>query len=333
MQGGNPVLRLAHRLVAFSMLALGLAGLGGCPQPAKAPPGGTAPAAAPATGTPGGSSRASNPHPDPAAARALEIWADPVLVGALTGLARDYAQAVGGSYTVTPVERGALLDWARSGDTAGQPAPDLLAFPGQSTYAALLGAKRIDEASARTFAGDRLVVLKPLGSGFTSPTVFDLWELRFHHLAVADPQRTALGLFTQNALVSDGAAKRLAARTQTYPDSTALPELPAKDDSTLAFAFMSQAGGSIGVEPLLLVDKSLHEAIQYRAVAAAGKGTDAAVQACLRWLAEDQQTQTALGGYGLLNRAAALDLAAPIAATTPPGSAPAPPAAGGKAGR
>jgi molybdenum ABC transporter molybdate-binding protein len=294
-----------------------LAGLAGCPQ---GPAGGKA-ASTPAAGT--------APLQGGTPTGALSLWADPVLAAALTGLERDYHAATGGSYQVTPVERGALLEWAKSGDAADRPAPDVLLFAGNATLAALLAGKRIDEATSRTFAGDRLVVLKPLGSSFEAHKVFDLADLHFQHLAVADPDKTALGFYTQEALQSDGALPRVKSRLQAYPDSTLLPTLPGKDASTLAFAFMSQAGGAAKVEPLLLVDKSLHEAVQYRAAAVAAKGQDAAAQGFLRWLAENDKTQQALGGYGLLSRAITLGLDAPIGATTPS----APPAAGAAGGK
>jgi hypothetical protein len=99
---------------------------------------------------------------------------------------------------------------------------------------------------------------------------------------------------------------RLKDRVKTYPDSVQLAQVLQGRDDALVVVFSSQAGGAAAAEPLLLIDSGLHEPLQYKAVASAAKETDPAVVAFLRWLAEDTQTQQALGGYGLLDRDTAL---------------------------
>ncbi len=283
---------------------MGLLVLAGCPQPA---------------GQTGAAGQTGSAKPTAAAKGEITVWADPVLVNALTGLQAAYKKSGGSGYQLVPKESGALVEWAKSPDAAAT-APDVVLFVGGAAYVALQTNKRIDQESARTFAGDRLVVLKPLNSGFAADDVFGLSMLMNKHLAVADPATTALGAFSQQALVGDGAGKRVAGKTETYPDSLTLAGLPGMDPSTLAFSYMSQAGSAQGVAPMLLVNESLHEPIQYRAAATAGKGADPAAQNFLRWLAEDEQTQAALGGYGLLSRVMALKLTAPPA--PPPAAAP-----------
>jgi hypothetical protein len=146
--------RLIRRFAA-GLFLLGVLCLAACPaqQPAERTPGAAAP-------------------PTEARGAKLVVWADPVLVKALEGLGGAYRQASGGgSYLVEPVERAALRAWAESGESAGRPAPDVLLFGGKEDYLLLLSKQRIAEATARTFAGDRLLVLKPLKTTYYAPTV------------------------------------------------------------------------------------------------------------------------------------------------------------------
>jgi molybdenum ABC transporter molybdate-binding protein len=257
------------------------------------------------------------------AKREVVVWADPVLVKALTGLAKTYKKQTGSSYQVVAVERAARRAWAK-GEAAGteRPEPDVLLFAGRDEFVWLLQGQKIDEASSRTFAGDRLVVFKPQGTTYTLESLFDIYKLRFKQLGVGDPEATTVGMYTHQALVGDGAEPRVKQRLQLVTDSTQLPLLPAqsKAKDVIAIGLASQAGGARGIETGLLIEASLHELLQYKAVAVAGKQEDEAVGAFLRWLAEEDSTQRALTGYGLLDRATALKLTAPA----PKGKAAAP---------
>lgn len=298
-----PPLRLRRAACYALWLALLLAA--GCP----ANPGDSG-----NSGASGGGQSVTAP-PQEARGSELILWADPVLVTALEGLAPAFRKASGGgSYKVLPVERAGLRAWAETGDSAGLAEPQVLLFAGRDDYLLLLEQQRLDEATARTFAGDRLVVLKPLKTTFVSPSVFDLYKSRFSELVVGDPDSTLLGLITDQALISDGVKRRIADRLRPSGDSRQPAAAPAGTANVLAITFASQSGGAQGAEPMLLIDSGLHEPVHYKAAAASGRGDNPAVVAFLRWLAEDGATQQALGGYGLLDRATALALRAPVAA-------------------
>jgi molybdenum ABC transporter molybdate-binding protein len=291
----------------LSLTLLALLVISGCPQDPQT-----------ASTAPPTSPKAQTKH------RKIVVWADPVLANALTGIAATYKKQTGSNYQVVPVERSARRAWAKDQAASMKgPEPDVLLFAGRDEFVWLLEGQKIDEATSRTFAGDRLVVLKPLGTTYTTSSVFDLDKLLFKQLAVGDPEATTVGLYTHQALVSDGVHSRVKDRLATTKDSTQLPVLPTKGKNVIAIGFASQAGGAKGIEPGLLIDASLHEPLQYKAVAVAGKGGDEAVMAFLRWLAENAGTQQALTGYGLLDRASALKLDAPKpkAAEQPPAAA------------
>jgi len=233
----------------------------------------------------------------------LQVWAEPSLIAPLDAIAPALKKR-GVVLEITPKESGELAREAAAGKL-GNP-PEVFLFTGERTLPALVRAKAVEESTARTFAGDRLVVACRQGERWTSPTVFDLYKLRFKAFAVAD-SATALGEFCDEALRSDGAYKRVVDRIKRYPGQKELIAALIANEVQLAMVYASTVAQDPDLGASVVVGADLHTDIRYRAVAAAGKGAAEGVGDLLRLLAEDAGIQQSLSGLGLLTRSGALE--------------------------
>lgn len=240
----------------------------------------------------------------PAATRKLTVWADPLLEVPLTALKADFTAKCGGSYDLLFVERGELLDQAKTAQ-AETALPDIFITADGRTLRALLAAGLVDEPTARTFAGDSLALVQLAGGRFVSGTLFDVYKMRFDHLAVGT-ESTAVGFYTHQALVTEGCFPRLEDRLLTFDRTADLLDSLTSGQSMIGIITKSQFVQSQGLDLMLLISERLHEDIRYQAVAARGRGSNDSVMALLRFLAEDEQVQLKLQGYGLSDRQTAL---------------------------
>ena len=234
----------------------------------------------------------------------LVVWADPLLETPLAALQADFRAQYGGGYSMLFLERGELLSRATAGDAASPP-PDVFITADTPTPTALREAGVTDEVTARTFAGDSLALVQPAGQGYASGTLFDIYKLRFEHLAVG-AEETAVGYYARQALITEGGFKRVEDRLKPFARTTELLASLSGGESPLAIITKSQFVQSDGLALVLLVSERLHEDIRYQAVAARGRGADAGVLALLRFLAEDEQIQLKLAGFGLIDRQTAM---------------------------
>jgi len=249
---------------------------------------------------------ASKPAPPPAPqppTHILQVWAEPSLIAPLADIA-PVLKKHGLVLQITPKESGELARDAAAGKL-GSP-PEVYLFTGERALPALIKAKAVDEATARTFAGDRLVVAGRQGERWPSPTVFDLYRLRFKFFGVAD-SASALGEVCDEALKSDGAYKRIEQRIRRYPGQKELIAALIANEVQLAMVYASAVAQDPELGVSVVVGADLHTDIRYRAVAAAGKASAEGVGGLLRLLAEDAGIQQSLGGLGLLTRSGALE--------------------------
>lgn len=239
-----------------------------------------------------------------AASQELLVWADPLLETALTALEIDFRAQHGGGYALLFLERWELLARAT---VAGEGAtlPDVFITADTHTLTALRESGVTDEVTARTFAGDSLALVQPSGRGYASQTLFDIYKLRFDHLAVG-AEKTAVGFYARQALVTEGCFNRVEDRLKTFGRTGDLMASLSGGESPLGIITKSQFVQSDGLDLVLLISERLHEDIRYQAVAARGRGADPAVLALLRFLAEDEQIQLKLAGFGLADRETAL---------------------------
>ncbi|MCH7472503.1 substrate-binding domain-containing protein [bacterium] len=233
----------------------------------------------------------------------LSIWADPALAAPLEDLADEFAARHAPGYTVRYMERGELLGLLEDGQAMHAPHAYIIADP--VVYEALRKSGAIDESSARTFAGDRLAVVHREGENWMSPTLFDIYRLRYTWFGVGE-QSTSAGYYSEQALVSEGVRPRIEKRIKSYGSTKTLLEALAADEVQLAMVYTSTAAQAGGIEVMLIAGEDLHEDIRYRVIAAAGRGADAAVGELLRFLAEEDEVQAIFNGYGLLGRKSAL---------------------------
>jgi len=242
----------------------------------------------------------------------VTVWADPALKVPLEALAPGFkAQYPAGMY-VTYVERGELLrPLVEKPPRALDSPPEVFIIADRKAFEMLRSSQSIDEVTARTFAGDRLVVVHRPGENWASPSLFDIYKLRFEVLATGS-DGTSLGYYTRQALISDGVAQRVADRikrfdtTQQVARAVAGSNHLAGGEAELAILYASTAAQAAGTETMLLIGDDLHDAIRYQAVAGKDCAARPGVQELLRYLAEDPQVQQTLGSFGLINRQSAI---------------------------
>ena len=236
-------------------------------------------------------------------AEALVVWADPLLKEPLAGLADKFKAQYAPGYVLLFLERAELV--ARM--TAAEPpsAPDVFIVADVQTLVALRDSGVIDEASARTFAGDTLALVQPAGAGYGTATLFDIYKLRFDKLAVG-AQDTSVGYYAWQALVTEGCFKRLEDRLRHYERTSELLDGFSSGAEELGIIATSQYVQADGLELVLRLGEDLHEDIRYQAVAAKGRGADEGAMRLLRFLAEDIGIQSKLEGFGLTDRQTAM---------------------------
>jgi ABC-type molybdate transport system substrate-binding protein len=115
------------------------------------------------------------------------------------------------------------------------------------TLTALREAGVTDESTARTFAGDSLALVQPAGRGYASGTLFDIYKLRFEHLAVG-AEETAVGYYARQALITEGGFKRVEDRLKPFAHTTELLASLSGGGSPLGIIAKSQFVQSDGLE-------------------------------------------------------------------------------------
>ena len=270
---------------------------------AGCPSGGKQPASAPSTASGGAAPPQARNAQQPVA-----ICADPALKVPLEALAADFKTLYPAGYTIRYLERGDLLiPLTASPPLLPEPLPDVFVLADAKALEALRNMGAIDELTSRTFAGDRLVVVKRSGEEWKSATLFDVHRLRFKLLAQGS-DHTALGYYTRQALIAEGCEQRLEDRIQRYPKTPEVLQSLCDGKTDLAIAFASNVAQAEGVETMLLVGSDMYEEIRYLAVAGTNSAAAPGVQELLRFLAEDPAVQQKWQGYGLLDRSTAMQV-------------------------
>jgi len=249
---------------------------------------------------------------------ALTVWAVPPAKSALEALAADFRKLHKGGWNLSYLDRKALLDALKTEGAA----PQVLIFADAETAEALRSAGAIDVNTLRSFAGDTLVIVSRADANWATASVFDLYELRFTHLAIGDRAATSAGYYAYQSLVSDGAWDRIKERIIELPSQDELLQslLVVKNHAVqerergaaqIAVLLGSSAATTKGVKAFYAVPEDLHEPVRYQVAAAAGHANDPGVSTLLRLLAEDPDAQAKLASYGYLDRAAALKIETP----------------------
>lgn len=233
----------------------------------------------------------------------LIVWADPLLKAPLVAINEVFSELYSPGLTPVYIERGGLL--ARLEGEEPPALPVVFITADTTTMAALSRSRYVDESTARTFAGDRLVLVQQSAKGFETPTLFDTYRLRFNALGLGT-EETAVGRYAEQALITEGCFSRLEERLQRFDGTSSVLEALVAGEVQLAIVTASQAAQQQGVEVLLLIGEDLHEDIRYQAAASVESAGSPAVQQLLMLLAEDDAVQALLTGYGLLGRELAL---------------------------
>ncbi len=285
-----------RNLILFMCVLL----LAGCPQHLKPSEPGSA-AATPAGAAPAAKPGASIP-PVAAGGEALEIWADPLLAPVLEALAPDFKLIYAPGYRLVLKERGELLDNLRQ--EGGPALPDVICADA-GVITEYKTKQAVEEPTLRTFAGDRLVLAERPGFGYQSPSLYDIYQLRFTALGLGETS-TLAGYYGEQALISEGAMRHVAERVKRYPATAALVDA-LNQDKVQAILITASAAAVGGVSAWLLIGEDLHEDIRYQAAASSRTNATPGVTELLRFLAEDAGVQATLEGYGLVRREVALE--------------------------
>lgn len=266
--------------------------LSGCPQPPE---------------------RSTSATPAAPAGQPVRIWADPPLRLALEGLAPQFRERYAAGWDISYVERGTLLEAIEAEPPAdGETplaAPEILPSPQallieRSVTDTLRNGGHIDNATLRTFGGDRLALIQRADDRWPPTSIYEAPVLRFEQLGLGDVD-TSFGYYGEQVLVSSGIRPRIADRFSHWGSYDEL--LAALADGTLDMA-LGPHSAVVGhnLKLVSIVPADLHEDVRYLAVAVSGHTADAGVQALLRFLAEEPEIQLLLGGYGFVDRETAL---------------------------
>ncbi|MDQ3024764.1 MAG: substrate-binding domain-containing protein, partial [bacterium] len=117
---------------------------------------------------------------------------------------------------------------------------------------------------------------------------------------------TSVGYYTQQALVSDGAAKGVESSTHGYASQQAAIDALLSGENDIAVVYASAAAQNPKLHVSCVVREDLHEDIRYLAMATRGNLHARGVEALLKLLSEDPAAQKTMGGYGYIDRATAM---------------------------
>jgi ABC-type molybdate transport system substrate-binding protein len=230
----------------------------------------------------------------------LTVWADPALETVLGELGSLFKELEGYPVAAEFYERGELQ--AKLADTAAKDMPDVVIFADPETLEMADGL--YEPETLRTIAGDRLVLVERQGFGYKTPTLFDIYKLRFEHIGLGE-QGTISGYYGEQALIADGVMQRIEDRIARYASEDALTAALLADETQAALVLASTAANS-EVSAWYVIGEDLHEDIRYQAAAGAGKADKPGVMELLTFLAEDEDVQQVFEGFGHVRREMAL---------------------------
>lgn len=253
------------------------------------------------TGTAGTDGAAASRADEPAGP--VLVWADPLLSVVLDGVHAEFTERFGPGFTPLYMERGELI--ARLSETKPPSLPDAFITADQELFTLLRDGGFIVESTARTFAGDRLALVKQAGAGYQTASLFDSYKLRFEQFAIGQ-ESTAIGYYAEQALKSEGCFNRLEDRMVRFDRTADLLAALEEGGRRIGMAFASSAVQNPGMEVMMLVDEERHADIRYQVMLTPGQEANDGAVALLRFLSEEEEIQALLGGYGLLDRDEAL---------------------------
>jgi hypothetical protein len=230
------------------------------------------------------------------------VFHDPALGEPLKAFAKKVFVVLAEELELHPAGLAAVK--SRSENADGPP-PQIVIFGYAPALPELSADGVIVESTARTFAGDRLVLAGKKDAGFATPSLFDTYKLNFSKLGYLD-DTTALGPPSRQALISDGLLERIEEKTEQFGSLGGLFGALMEDRIQLAILPASLIAQSQVLSPVLVIGEDLHEDIRYIAAATPGNEEDPLVLRVLELLAEDEELQQLFVGYGLLGREAAL---------------------------
>lgn len=265
-------------LVAFLLLA-------GCPNSSQSP----------ANGPVERKSEASLP---PTELGSVVLWVDPALRGAMEAIVSSPVAIGAKAWQITYRESGELPA------VSGNEAPDLI-LATEPVIKKLLSNDSIDASTARTFAGDLLVLATPASKPIVVPKVGDLPIVKLDAFGLGGPD-TAVGFYAEQAMISDGVLDDLKAVTQRFENTAELLAALESGRVQLAMLFGSSVAQRQDLRISATVPENLHMDIRYQAVATRKAATRKEVQGALVLLSENSEVQQLLGAFGYLDRATAM---------------------------
>lgn len=239
--------------------------------------------------------------------RPLLIWTDPAMAPVLQELNESFKAQHAAGFSLAFLDKGdLLLNLQNFKDGSAPKTPDVYVFTGKEIQQALVDAGAIDEVSLRSCAGDRLVLVSRPDDSYSAPSLFDVSKLRFKTLALVDPGESMLGVFSDQAIITDGLKERVADRLSLLASSDELVDGVMDKSLDVAILYASRAAQTKDLRLVLAIDESLHEDIVWKAAAAQGRSADAAVTKLLAFLAEDAAVQKQYEAYGYTSRTVAM---------------------------
>lgn len=271
--------------------------LAGCPQQEQGQGGN---AAAPTDSAPASQQVSAAGETTTQSGGTLTLWADPALERVLAELAGGFLELHAQGYQYELYERGDMQVKLAEADAGS--APDVVIFADPETLALADGL--YEPETLRTIAGDRLVLVERPGHGYKTPTLFDIYRLRFEHFGLGEVS-TISGYYGEQALISDGLMERIEDRIARYYSADDLTAALLADETQAALVLASTAANS-EVAAWYLIGEDLHEDIRYQAAAGTGKADKQGVVELLTFLAESDEVQQVFEGFGHVRREMAL---------------------------
>ena len=228
----------------------------------------------------------------------LRVLCDPALKAVMDEVEKKAESSTDLDLHISFKERGVLADELEAGEELNY---DAFIYGDPKTAQLLADNEVIESATQRIIAGDRLLLVSLEDQEWVTPTLFDIYRLRFQKLAIGS-QNTLSGYYADQSIISDGVKPRIEDRL-SMPDSADAQIAELHDGSSqMAIILKSRMLQEEGLRTIMLIGEDLHEDVDYFAATAMGKEADPAVLRLLDLLSLDEEIQQLYVGFGLKTR-------------------------------
>jgi molybdate transport system permease protein len=204
--------------------------------------------------------------------RAVRVSAAISLATPVERIAAGFSVSAGNAVTVATASSGKLAAQIEAADVA-----DVFVSADAASMERLVSAGRVDRASVRAIAGNRLVVIVPGDGNATPQTLGELSDPRVRRIAIGDPATVPAGAYAMQALRSAGLEASLRQRLVLAASARQVLDYATRGEVDAAIVYASDAAAAgPAVRTTHAIDPSLHDPVVYHAGIVVGGNEPAA---------------------------------------------------------